>query len=67
MISLAGLGEGFGEGEGSAGVGSLLGDVTTAGSDGLASGEFDACCWSAAQLAETNTAPANTTSDRHEP
>ena len=44
MISLAGLGEAFGEGKGSVGVGSLLGDVTTAGSDGLAPGELDACC-----------------------
>jgi hypothetical protein len=48
MISFAGLGEAFGEGElsggeVSVGVGAVLGVGLTADVDGLASGEFEGC------------------------
>jgi hypothetical protein len=50
MINFAGLGEGAAgeavDGVGvSVGVGAVLGVVLTAGVEGVASGEFAACCW----------------------
>lgn len=69
MISFAGLGEARGEGVTAAGdsegVGSVLGDVLTAGTDGLASGELEACCWSAAHPVATNRAAKIATWGRH--
>jgi hypothetical protein len=64
MISFAGLGEAFGEGElsggeVSVGVGAVLGVGLTADVDGLASGEFEGCTLvSWVQLVNTKTNPA---------
>jgi hypothetical protein len=73
MINFAGLGDAFGEGEESTGdsvgdavaVGSVLGDVTMAGSDGVVSGEFDACCWLNVQPAKISTRADQITKYRH--
>jgi hypothetical protein len=59
MIRFAGLGEAFADGEAS-GVGdsrgAALGEVITAGIEGLVSG--DACCWLKVQADRTTMAPA---------